>query len=218
MNYRTKLPNTASVVHRQNNDRLYAPAAEKNLVPITKLVMKNAPYSGKALEIASGTGQHILRFATVLPNIKWQPTDVDENRIKSILAWSNGENLSNLLPPCSLDATERGWSTNHHEYNLLILINLMHLISFSETKVLIYEMSKALTPKGRAIVYGPFMRNGKLTSVGDEEFHSSLVTADPEIGYKNDTEIMKIFSDVGLTKYSVDNMPKNNLAFVFEKS
>ncbi len=218
MNYRTELPSTASVVHQRSNDRLHSPAAEKNLIPITKLVTKNAPYSGKALEIASGTGQHILRLATVLPNIKWQPTDVDESRIKSILAWSNGENLRNLLPPCSLDATERGWSTNHHEYNLLILINLMHLISFSETKVLIYEMSKALIPKGRAIIYGPFMRNGKLTSVGDKEFHSSLITADPEIGYKNDFEIIKMFNEVGLTKYSVVNMPTNNLALVFEKS
>ena len=217
MSYRTNLPNTASVVHQQSNGRLFAPAAEKNLVPITKLVTENAPCSGKALEIASGTGQHVLQLAMVLPNIIWQPSDVDEKRIKSINARSNDENLINLLPPCSLDATEPGWSKNHHGYNLLLLINLIHLISLREAETLIYEMSKALISKGRAIVHGPFMRNGRLTSVGDEEFHFSLINSDPEIGYKNDSEIIKMFNEVGLTTFSVGNMPANNLAFTFEK-
>ena len=217
MNYRKKLPHTASVTHQDRNGRLNAPSVKTNSAPIVDLVIANAPYSGKALEIASGTGQHIVTLATAVPNLDWQPTDVDETRLKSIKAWSNDENLVNLRPPCFLDATEIGWSTSHHGYNFLLVINLMHLISHKEAVILIDEISKSIAPKGRAIIYGPFMRNGKLTSAGDTDFHQSLTNADPDLGYKNDNEIIELFRERGLDNLIVKNMPANNLAFVFEK-
>ena len=217
MNHRQKIPPTASVVHQNGDGRLNSPAAEKNSVSIVELAIATAPHSGKALEIASGTGQHIIRLAAALPNLIWQPSDVDQNRIKSIEAWSSDKNLINLNVPCFLDATHAGWSENYSNFDFLILINLLHLISDKETKILIAEVAKSLAPKGRAVIYGPFMRHGALTSLGDADFHQSLIKADAEIGYKNDDSILKMFDELGLINLGTKNMPANNLAFIFEK-
>ena len=217
MNYRQTLPSTASVAHQEIDGRLNAPAAEKNAASIVALTISNAPHFGKALEIASGTGQHIVQLATLLPNLIWQPSDVDENRIKSIKAWSQHKNLMNLKVPCFLDATEAGWSENYSNFDFLLLVNLLHLISDEETKILIAEISKSLAPNGRALIYGPFMRDGALTSAGDKEFHQSLINADAYIGYKNDTDILRMFDEFGLINLGMESMPANNLAFIFEK-
>ena len=77
---RTNIPSTASVVQEQNGGCLYSPAAERNSAHIIELVCSYAPESGTALEIASGTGQHIVELAAAIPSLIWQPSDIDETR------------------------------------------------------------------------------------------------------------------------------------------
>ena len=91
------------------------------------------------------------------------------------------------------------------------------MISIKETKILIKEISKALAPKGLSIIYGPFMRNGKLISKGDTKFHYSLINADLNLGYKNDVDILNLFSEAGLVHLNTEQMPANNLAFISKK-
>ena len=185
--------------------------------PLLELVKKTAIKSGNALEIASGSGQHIVKLAAALPLLNWQPSDVDETRIKSIRCWSNDHHLTNLNPPCLLDATKEGWAAEHHDQDLILLVNLLHLISIEETKILVKEVSKALAPKGVSIIYGPFMRSGELISKGDMEFHHSLINTDPDLGYKNDLDMLNLFDEAGLVHLSTNKMPANNLAFITQK-
>jgi len=217
MVYRTKLPETASVANSKGDARLFAPSAERNSTPIVNLINQIAPKSGVALEIASGTGQHIVKLALSLPNLSWSPSEVDEERIKSISAWIKAENLSNIKPPLHLDATETGWSKSLPQSDFILLVNLLHLISWNETEILISEISKALKTEGIALIYGPFMRNGELTSEGDRNFHVSLTQTDPDIGYKNDLDMQTLFSNSGLSFLERVEMPANNLAFVLKK-
>ena len=217
MVHRRNLPDTASVANYESNGRLNAPSAARNAAPIVELVRKTAIKSGNALEIASGTGQHIVKLASALPHLNWQPSDVDEARIKSIRSWSDDEHLTNLKPPCLLDATAEGWAAEHRDQDLILLVNLLHLISTKETIILVEEMSKALVSKGLSIIYGPFMRSGKLTSKSDMEFHQSLINTDPGLGYKNDIDMLNLFGEAGLTYLSTENMPANNLAFILQK-
>jgi hypothetical protein len=217
MAYRTKLPATASVAESKGDGRLFAPSAERNSAPIVNLVKRIAPQSGKALEIASGTGQHIVQLALSLPNIIWSPSDVEEERLKSISAWVKSENLLNIKPPTYLDATETGWAKSLPQSNLILIVNLLHLISWNETEILIGELSLALKTKGIALVYGPFMRHGQLTSKGDKSFHNSLIQTDPDIGYKNDLEMLNLFSNSSLLHLETVEMPANNTAFVLQK-
>ena len=217
MSLRSKLPPTASVVFQSRDGRLSAPAAEKNAGPITKLVREFAPDRGLALEIASGTGQHIVKLAVVKPNLNWQPSDIDPLRIASIETWCKDYNLANVRPPIILNATERGWSSKFNRQKFILLVNLIHLISEDEATILISEISTALAPGGRSIIYGPFKRNNKLTSAGDQTFHQSLIKADPLIGYKNDSWMTAKFKEAKLELIKVVPMPANNLAFICEK-
>ena len=217
MVHRKNLPNTASVANYESNGRLNAPSAARNAAPIVELVRKTAIKSGKALEIGSGTGQHIVQLASAFPHISWQPSDVDAARIKSIRCRSDDQQLENLNPPCFLDATAEGWAVEHHGQDLILLVNLLHLISTKETKILVEEMSKALTSNGLSIIYGPFMRSGKLTSKSDIQFHQSLINADPDLGYKNDIDMLNLFGEAELIHLSTENMPANNLAFILQK-
>ena len=218
MVYRTKLPDTASVAVSQGDGRLFAPSAERNSAPIVNLIKRIAPEPGNALEIASGTGQHIVQLALSLPNIIWSPSDVEGERLKSISAWVESENLLNIKPPMYLDATETGWAKSLPKSNFILLVNLLHLISWDETETLISELSIALKTKGIALVYGPFMRNGQLISEGDKNFHTSLIQTDPDIGYKNDLEMLTLFSNSGLLHLETVEMPANNAAFVLQKA
>ena len=217
MGHRQNLPKTASVANYESDGRLNAPSAVRNSQPIVELVKKTAIKSGNALEIASGTGQHVVKLASALPHLNWQPSDVDEARIKSIRCWSNDQHLTNLKPPCLLDATTKGWATEHYGQDFILLVNLLHLISTKETKILVKEISKALASNGLSIIYGPFMRSGKLISKNDMEFHHSLINTDPDLGYKNDVDMLNLFGEVGLVHLSTEKMPANNLAFILQK-
>ncbi len=217
MNHQKNLPTSACVTNIEGDGRLNAPSAVRNGEHIVELVRNTAIKSGNALEIASGTGQHIVKLAAAMPLLDWQPSDVDETRIKSIQCWSDDHHLTNLKPPCLLDATEEGWAADHYGQDLILLVNLLHLISFEETKILVKEVSKALTPKGLSIIYGPFMHKGKLISKNDMEFHNSLINTDPDLGYKNDIDMLDLFREAGLVHLSTKKMPANNLAFITQK-
>jgi hypothetical protein len=217
MVHRTKLPDMASVANSKGDGRLFAPSAEKNSDPIINLIKRIVPKSGEALEIASGTGQHIVKLAMSLPNLSWTPSEIEGERLKSITAWIEGVNLLNIKPPLYLDATETGWSERLPPSDFILLVNLLHLISWNEAKTLIGELSKALQTNGIVLIYGPFMRNAQLTSEGDKSFHNSLVQADPDIGYKNDLDMLELFSNSGLLHLETVEMPANNLAIVLKK-
>ncbi|SPJ28270.1 DUF938 domain-containing protein [Falsiruegeria mediterranea] len=209
------LPPTASIAEAGEGARLVAPSASRNVDAIGALLEHVAPPTGKALEIASGTGQHVAAFAPRIPGLLWQPTDVEDERLASIDAYAKG--IKTILPARRLDATRPGWAAEYSDLSLVTLANLLHLISGPEATVLIEEAAKTLGPQGRLVLYGPFMRNGKLTSEGDIRFHNSLSTQDPEIGYKNDQEIIAIIEGTGLSMIDIVEMPANNLALIAER-
>lgn len=212
-----RVPPTASIAEPAEGARLYAPSAENNRQPLCAVLDEVAPRKGKALELASGTGQHVIAFARHLPGLIWQPTEPDATRRASIDAYIAEAGLPNLRPAQALNAAIPGWGAVWHGQSLIVVINLLHLISTAETATLIAEAARALRPGGRFVIYGPFMRAGELTSEGDARFHESLVNQDPEIGYKDNQEILDMAITRGLTAVSVIEMPANNLTLVLEK-
>ena len=217
MGLRKNIPPTASVVHEKSGGCLHSPAAERNLKQIIDLVCRYSPKSGNALEIASGTGQHIVELAAAVPALIWQPSDIDETRLNSIASRSLEKQLPNLLPPIRLDVTDKGWSALCPNQDFILLVNLLHLVSAAEVRAIISGISQSLAEDGRCVIYGPFMRNGVLSSSGDKVFHQSLMEADPDIGYKDDAWMFDLFSRQSLKIIRTLEMPANNLAFVMEK-
>jgi len=214
---RQKLPSTASVVHKTSGGQLHSPAAERNSAQIIELVRSSVPESGNALEIASGTGQHIVELAAAVPGLIWQPSDIDETRLSSIASRRLAKQLTNLLPPIRLDVTDKGWSAFCPNQDFILLVNLLHLVSAAEVRAIVSGISQSLAENGRCVIYGPFMRNGVLSSSGDKAFHQSLIEADPDIGYKDDAWMLDLFSQHKLELIKIVEMPANNLAFVIEK-
>ena len=214
---RKNIPLTASVVHQKSGGCLHSPAAERNLTQIIDLVCRYSPKSGNALEIASGTGQHIIELAAAVPGLVWQPSDIDETRLNSIASRSRAKQLPNLKPPIKLDVTDKGWSASCPNQDFILLVNLLHLVSESEVKAIISGISQSLVQGGRCVIYGPFMRSGVLTSSGDKVFHQSLIEADPDIGYKDDAWLSDLFQQRKLETVEIVEMPANNLTFVIER-
>ena len=98
---------------------------------------------------------------------------------------------------------------------LLLLLGIGGLWFGSET--LIRGAARALNPGGVFLIYGPFQRGGELTSEGDQRFHASLSAHDPEIGYKDDFDVMDLLQETGLDMEHALEMPANNLALVAKK-
>ncbi|MBZ0122847.1 MAG: DUF938 domain-containing protein, partial [Roseovarius sp.] len=173
--------------------------------------------SGRALELASGTGEHVLAFAAAFPGLVWQPSDVAPERLASIDAWAATRSLPNLRGAVRLDATAPGWGRTHAGHDLIVLVNLLHLVSETEARTLVAELPAALAPGGLCAIYGPFLRGGTATSDGDARFHAALRAADPQVGYKNDADVVDWLRAAGLRPVEVARMPANNLAFVSQR-
>ncbi len=211
------VPPTASVVAASDGDKLHAPAAARNADALCELLNAQAPKQGKALELASGTGQHVVVFASALPDLSWQPTDVEDARLRSIDAYVAEAGLHNVAPAQRLDATRDGWADDFGGQDFILLVNLLHLIPKTGARMLISEAARALSPGGRVMIYGPFMQNGELTSEGDRNFHASLTAHDPQIGYKDAANVLEWMSEAGLHPAEPFRMPANNLALMAER-
>lgn len=211
------LPRAASVAYGDGDAKLVAPAAVRNAPDIVSLIHEIAPAQGSALEIASGTGQHVVALADALPTIDWQPSEIDPDRLTSIAAYVAEARLGNLRLPLTLDAAVQGWAAHVGPFEMIHTINLLHLIPARAAQTILEETAQALAPGGRLMIYGPFTRDGKLTSEGDARFDAQLRAADPAIGYKDDTWMKERLTAVGLTLTLVREMPANNLAFVASK-
>lgn len=212
-----ELPPTASIADPLPDGRLVAPSAAKNVGPLCQVLRDVAPRQGRALEIASGTGQHCVAFAKSCPNLTWVPTDIDAERLTSIGIYVSEAQLENLTLPVRLDAAKTGWSQTTGPLDLIVSVNLLHLITEAEARTVIQEAARALAPRGVLMLYGPFMRGGELTSQGDARFHESLINTDPTIGYKDDFDVIEWSVEAGLQTVHVLEMPANNLCLVFRK-
>lgn len=217
MTTRRTLPPTASVAHGSEGAKLYAPSAERNAAAITAALQEIAPGTGRALELASGTGQHAMAFAHAMPGLSWQPTEIDADRRASIDAYAVEAALPNLAASRSLDATAPGWGVDHAGQDMVVLVNLLHLITTPEARTVIAEAAQALAPGGWLAIYGPFLRDGQATSEGDARFDASLRAQDPEIGYKDAADVTGWLGAAGLAPATPREMPANNLLLTAQR-
>ncbi len=191
-----------------------APAAARNLAPILDVLRAHLPAEGRAVEFASGTGQHVVAFAEAFPRIAWTPTDVDAGRLASIQAWRAAAGLANLSAPLRLNVEQADWPFPPASMDVAVTVNLLHLIAADVAQRLFDGIGRTLKPGGRCFVYGPFLRNGTFASDGDREFHRALSAQDPAIGYKDQDAVTLMAEAAGLRVLEWRAMPANNLMLV----
>ena len=191
----------------------FAPSAARNVEPIAAVLAQHLPDAGTALELASGTGQHIVEFAARFPGIDWQPSDLDEDNLASIRARIAEAARANLRDPIPLDACTPGWSDGQ-DWAAICLTNLLHLISTPEAEALLHEVTRALAPGGIFALYGPFRQGDELVSDGDRAFDASLRAQDPTIGYKDIEWVEARLAAGELVARGRHAMPANNLMLI----
>jgi Protein of unknown function (DUF938) len=74
-------------VRMMNDTRQYAPATVRNRDFILGILRDVLPAKGVILEIASGSGEHVVHFARHLPNLVFQPSDREPDALHSVGAW-----------------------------------------------------------------------------------------------------------------------------------
>lgn len=193
--------------------RRHAPSAMRNQDAILDVLRAEAPAKGSLLEVASGSGQHAAAGARALPGLIWQPSDANPDNLISIAAWAAHDPQPNLRPAVVLDAATPGWAGDWPAQDIVLIINLMHLIPEGTAHAIIANAARALRPKGKLMVYGPFLRNGQTTSDGDAAFDASLRAQDPSIGYKDLSWVQAQFGQANLATRITD-MPANNLMLI----
>ena len=191
--------------------RLDYPATRRNRDPILGVLREVLPERGEVLEIASGSGQHVAFFAASLPELRWQPSDRDDELFASIESWCEG--LDNVARPVCIDVTDPNWPVTN--VDLIYCANMIHIAPWEACLGLLDGASKVLTNLGLLCLYGPFMRNGEHTSESNSRFDVSLRSRNPGWGVRDLDVVRNEAMSRKLELIRIEQMPANNLFVVF---
>src|SRR5262245_34445161 len=147
-------------------------AAERNREPIREVLAQVLPAQGLVLEIASGSGQHVVHFASHFPNLAWQPSDRDPAALASLEAWRTESNLPNLLPPIELDVAYQPWPIA--QADAVVCINMVHIAPIEAMQALFAGAARTLPSGGLLYLYGPYRFHGQFTAPSNREFDLTL--------------------------------------------
>jgi len=194
--------------------RLYAPAAARNRVPILDVLQRHLPRRGRALEIASGSGEHITFFAAASdPELIFQPSDPDPAARASIDAWTSQLALPNVRPAVTLDAASDDWPVTMAD--AVLCINMIHIAPWRAAVGLVRGAARLLPAGGILYLYGPFRREGRHTAASNAQFDEDLRRRDPEWGVRDLEAVVALAVANGFEEPVIEDMPANNLSLVF---
>jgi hypothetical protein len=195
--------------------KLESPAAARNREPIADVLARSLPERGTVLEIASGSGEHSIHFATRFPHLEWQPTDRDPDALASIAAYQAEAALPNLLPPLPLDVTKPPWPVD--QADAIVCINMIHISPIEAMDALFAGAARTLPTDALLYLYGPYRFHGTFTAPSNEAFDQSLRSRDPRWGVRDIREVTAAATRTGFKLAETIAMPANNHSLIFRR-
>ena len=199
----------------------FSPAADRNKQVILDVLKQVLPATGNVLEIASGTGQHIIFFAAALPHVTWQPTDADAAALPAIAARRQEDKRANVREPLWLNVLAAQWPASGtaftEPFDAIYCANMLHIAPWATCAALMNGSSRHLATGGVLITYGTYLESAVPTSPGNLAFDESLRAQNPAWGIRQLEDVMKEARLAGLRLYDRHAMPANNLLLVWRK-
>lgn len=200
----------------------HSPAAERNGPAILAQLQALLPQQGRALEIASGSGQHVALFGANLPGWIWQPSDLRYDDFPSISQWCALSGAAQVRPPCLLDVLSPAWPTAgaafEQPFDLIFCANMLHISPWACCSGLMQGAARHLAAGGRVITYGPYFEREVPRAPSNLAFDRDLRERDSAWGIRWLHEVAAQAAEAGLGLVNRVDMPANNLLLVFERS
>lgn len=194
----------------------HAPATLRNRAAITEVLKEVLPSSGTVLELASGSGEHIVHFAQAFPDIAFVPSDHDESALSSIIAWTREAGVGNVAPPLTIDCTSSDrWPVAG--LNAIICINMIHIAPW-EAAIGLFRGGAAVLNQGAPLyLYGPFFEQDVETADSNRAFNSNLKEINGAFGIRWLSEVDNLAKTYGFVREHRVAMPANNLSLIYRK-
>lgn len=203
-------------------DKPYSQACENNKKPILEVLKRVFADKQRVLEIGSGTGQHAVFFAAMLPHLEWHTADQSEYH-DGIHAWMKAYPTDNLHAPVNLRLPDDQWpqasssnasSAEPAQFDGYFTANTAHIMLKDQVAYMMNQVSERLPNAGSFCQYGPFLIDGKFSSQSNADFHEKLI-ASGRGGYRDIDELKAWAPALHLAE--VINMPANNLVLIWQK-
>lgn len=196
--------------------RRSAPAALRNRGAIADVLAEWLPERGLVLEVASGSGEHAIRFAERFPALEWQPTDVHPDALASIAVWRAEAGLPNLREPLALDAAAADWPIAAAD--AVLSINMVHISPWRSALGLIAGAARILPAGGPLVLYGPWLKDDIETAPSNIAFDADLKRRDPEWGLRRVEDFAAAAASRGLALQDIRTIPANNLMLLLRRA
>jgi len=202
-------------MRKMTDHRQYAPATVRNRDFILDVLRDVLPMTGVIVEIASGSGEHVVHFARNLPSLVFQPSDPEPDALLSVAAWMKAAEVTNVRAPIVLDASQSPWPIVSADG--IICINMVHISPWDASVGLIRGAAAILPPGSPLYLYGPYKRKGFATAPSNEAFDRNLRDRNPIWGLRDLEAIAAIAQSAGFSIPDITEMPANNLSVVFRR-
>lgn len=192
-----------------------APAAARNRQPILDVLQPRLPREGLVLEVASGTGEHIVHYATARPELTFQPSDPDVDARASVDDWVRTLGLANVRPALEIDVTARTWPVERAD--AVLCCNMIHIAPWEAAVGLVAGAARVLSPGGLFFLYGPYRQGGRHTAPSNEAFDADLKRRNPAWGVRDIEAVIDLAGAQGFSTPEIVEMPANNLSLLFNR-
>ena len=196
------------------DNKLFSQACEHNKQPIAELLQTGFSEPGLIVEIGSGSGQHAVYMASVLPHIAWQPTDMGET-LSSIEAYRRESGLNNIKPALTMNVLDTTWPITKADG--VFSANTAHIMSWPAVEAMFKGVAKLLAQGKPFCLYGPFNDNGEFTSEGNIRLDAWARSVYPGSGIRDVGKVCGFAEQCGFMLLHDHTMPANNRLLQFFK-